>query len=133
MPVTVANPGDDENDKRLDRISNRFSKFRRHAKTDGSPEATQMRLNRAVNRKIASATGQSGASNLSFATGRPRDPLFYWRENNLPYDFYKEGEDILRRAAGKNRALDMALATWGDITFNYESTDTPDAVVTPTA
>ena len=29
-------------------------------------------------------------------------------------------------------ALDTALATWGDITFNYESTDTPDVVVTPT-
>ena len=25
-----------------------------------------------------------------------------------------------------------ALATWGDITFNYESTDTPDVVATPT-
>jgi ribulose-bisphosphate carboxylase large chain len=26
----------------------------------------------------------------------------------------------------------MALSTWGDITFNYESTDTPDVVATPT-
>ena len=29
--------------------------------------------------------------------------------------------------------LQMALDTWGDITFNYESTDTPDVVATPTA
>ena len=27
---------------------------------------------------------------------------------------------------------DVVLATWGDITFNYESTDTPDVVATPT-
>jgi ribulose-bisphosphate carboxylase large chain len=26
----------------------------------------------------------------------------------------------------------VALATWGDITFNYESTDMPDVVATPT-
>ncbi|MDN5932653.1 MAG: hypothetical protein L0I24_16575, partial [Pseudonocardia sp.] len=43
-----------------------------------------------------------------------------------------EGEAILKKAATKNRALDMALATWGDITFNYESTDTADVLATPT-
>ena len=42
------------------------------------------------------------------------------------------GEQILRKAANRNRALDTALATWGDITFNYESTDTPDVVATAT-
>src|ERR1700744_1438035 len=31
-------------------------------------------------------------SSVSFATGRPRDPLFYWRENNLPYDITKDSE-----------------------------------------
>jgi ribulose-bisphosphate carboxylase large chain len=25
------------------------------------------------------------------------------------------------------------LALWGDISFNYESTDTPDVVATPTS
>ena len=29
------------------------------------------------------------------------------------------------------RELDVALSTWGDITFTYESTDTPDAAPTP--
>jgi ribulose-bisphosphate carboxylase large chain len=43
-----------------------------------------------------------------------------------------EGEAILKTAAQRNRALEMALATWGDITFDYESTDTPDVVATPT-
>jgi ribulose-bisphosphate carboxylase large chain len=55
------------------------------------------------------------------------------KARNEGRDYYKEGEDILRKAASRNRALDMALATWGDITFNYESTDTPDVVATPTA
>jgi ribulose-bisphosphate carboxylase large chain len=54
------------------------------------------------------------------------------KARNEGVDYYKEGEEILRKAASKNRALDMALATWGDITFNYESTDVPDAVATPT-
>ena len=42
-----------------------------------------------------------------------------------------EGPDILRAAARHSRELDMALSTWGDVTFSYESTDTPDLVVTP--
>jgi ribulose-bisphosphate carboxylase large chain len=54
------------------------------------------------------------------------------KARNEGVDYYKEGEEILRKAASKNRALDMALATWGDITFNYESTDVPDVVATPT-
>jgi ribulose-bisphosphate carboxylase large chain len=55
------------------------------------------------------------------------------KARNEGRDYYKEGPDILKKAAARNRALDTALATWGDITFNYESTDTPDVVATPTA
>lgn len=73
---------------------------RRGAKTDGSPEAEQMRRNRQVSmRRSASAsepgyTGGAGrgGSSLSFATGRPRDPMFYWKQNNLPYDLYEHDE-----------------------------------------
>jgi ribulose-bisphosphate carboxylase large chain len=54
------------------------------------------------------------------------------KARNEGRDFCKEGPDILKKAASRNRALDVALATWGDITFNYESTDTPDVVPTPT-
>ncbi len=53
------------------------------------------------------------------------------KARNEGIDYLKEGEQLLRKAAAKNRALDMALATWGDITFNYESTDTADVVATP--
>ena len=46
--------------------------------------------------------------------------------------YFAEGDEILKEAAKKNHALDVALATWGDISFNYESTDTADVVATPT-
>ena len=39
----------------------------------------------------------------------------------------------LAEAAKTCQPLQMALETWGDITFNYESTDTPDVVATPTS
>jgi ribulose-bisphosphate carboxylase large chain len=54
------------------------------------------------------------------------------KARNEGRDFFKEGQEILKKAASRNRALDVALATWGDITFNYESTDTPDVVPTST-
>jgi hypothetical protein len=69
-----------------------------------TPEAREMRKNRSVNGRIArtatmrrtagggSAGASSGFSDIQFATGRPRDPLFYWRQNNLPYDFSQNEE-----------------------------------------
>ncbi|GAC1410186.1 MAG: form I ribulose bisphosphate carboxylase large subunit [Mycobacterium sp.] len=54
------------------------------------------------------------------------------KARNEGIDYFKEGPEILKKAAKKNHALDVALATWGDITFNYESTDMPDVVATPT-
>ncbi|MGI5164013.1 form I ribulose bisphosphate carboxylase large subunit [Spirillospora sp. CA-253888] len=53
------------------------------------------------------------------------------KARNEGRDFLAEGPDILRAAAKHSRELDVALATWGDITFTYESTDTPDVVETP--
>jgi ribulose-bisphosphate carboxylase large chain len=47
-------------------------------------------------------------------------------------DYYQEGPDILAHAAKGCPELDAALQVWKDITFNFESTDTPDYVVTPT-
>jgi ribulose-bisphosphate carboxylase large chain len=55
------------------------------------------------------------------------------KARNEGRDLLAEGEDILRAAARHSRELDIALATWGDITFNYEPTDVPDAVATPVA
>jgi ribulose-bisphosphate carboxylase large chain len=54
------------------------------------------------------------------------------KARNEGRDYFKEGRDILREAAKGNRALDMAINVWGEISFNYESTDTPDVLETPT-
>jgi len=54
------------------------------------------------------------------------------KARNEGRDYLREGRDILREAAKGSRALDMAIDLWGDITFNYESTDTPDVLATPT-
>ena len=54
------------------------------------------------------------------------------KARNEGRDFLREGEDILAAAARQCRELQAAIDTWGDITFNYESTDTPDVTPTPT-
>ncbi|MEI8105854.1 MAG: form I ribulose bisphosphate carboxylase large subunit [Actinomycetes bacterium] len=46
-------------------------------------------------------------------------------------DYYQEGPDILAKAAKGCPELNAALQVWKDITFNYESTDTPDVLATP--
>lgn len=66
-----------------------------------SPEVLEARKNRRANARTASVgrrtayaggSGGGGGSDIQFATGRPRDPLFYWRQNNLPYDFSQNEE-----------------------------------------
>ena len=41
-------------------------------------------------------------------------------------DIANEGPDILRDAAKWCKPLEAALKTWGDVTFDYTSTDTSD-------
>ncbi|MBJ7608410.1 MAG: form I ribulose bisphosphate carboxylase large subunit [Candidatus Dormibacteraeota bacterium] len=48
-------------------------------------------------------------------------------------DYVNEGPDILRAAAKWSPELRAALDVWGDISFNYESTDTSDVLSTPTS
>ena len=48
-------------------------------------------------------------------------------------DFKAEGPTSWPRQPRAASRCRRALDTWGDITFNYESTDTPDVVATPTA
>lgn len=61
----------------------------------------EMRRNRAVNSRVGrlTRTGSTvgggpagGGADIQFATGRPRDPMFYWRQNNIPYDVTKDDE-----------------------------------------
>jgi ribulose-bisphosphate carboxylase large chain len=55
------------------------------------------------------------------------------KARNEGRDYLAEGDDILRDLAKRSPELQTALDVWGDITFNYESTDTPDVVATPTS
>lgn len=62
---------------------------------------SEMRKNRRVNsRRTAAGTG--GAS-LTFATGRPQDPMFYWRQSNLPFEYDKPDE--LKKIRGYCRLI----------------------------
>jgi ribulose-bisphosphate carboxylase large chain len=54
------------------------------------------------------------------------------KARNEGRDLMEEGEEILRKASKKSQELQVALDVWGDVTFNYESTDTPDVLPTPT-
>ncbi|MDV3220605.1 form I ribulose bisphosphate carboxylase large subunit [Intrasporangium sp.] len=54
------------------------------------------------------------------------------KARNEGRDLVREGPDVLRSAAKTCRPLEVALATWGDVTFDYTSTDAPDAVPTAT-
>jgi ribulose-bisphosphate carboxylase large chain len=53
------------------------------------------------------------------------------KARNEGRDIKNEGPEILRKAAKFCTPLQQALDTWGDITFNYTSTDTSDYAVTP--
>jgi ribulose-bisphosphate carboxylase large chain len=46
-------------------------------------------------------------------------------------DYLREGPDILQQAAKWSPELRAALEVWGDVTFEYESTDVPDLLETP--
>jgi ribulose-bisphosphate carboxylase large chain len=50
---------------------------------------------------------------------------------NAGRDIVNEGAEILQKAAKWSPALATALEIWKDVSFNYESTDTPDVVATP--
>ena len=51
---------------------------------------------------------------------------------NSGRDYLADDKDILEEAARNSPELAAAMDVWKDIEFNYTSTDTPDAVVTPT-
>ena len=53
------------------------------------------------------------------------------KARNEGRDILNEGPDILRKAAQFCTPLKQALDTWGEISFNYTSTDTSDYAVTP--
>lgn len=46
-------------------------------------------------------------------------------------DYLNEGPEILEKAAKWSPSLKAALEVWKDVNFNFESTDTPDVLATP--
>ena len=50
---------------------------------------------------------------------------------NAGLDYVRDGPTILAEAAKTCTPLRQALDVWGDVTFNYASTDQPDFVATP--
>jgi ribulose-bisphosphate carboxylase large chain len=54
------------------------------------------------------------------------------KARNEGRDLLREGPDLLRNAAKSCEPLEAALSTWGDVTFDYTSTDAPDFVPTAT-
>lgn len=74
-----------EETTRLDEIQSMFRNARKGAGASSDNEiASEMAANRQVNRRVA-----SGGS-LALATGRPKDPLWYWRQGNLPYNIWDD-------------------------------------------
>jgi len=53
------------------------------------------------------------------------------KARNEGKNILEEGPSILRKAAEGCSPLKAALDTWGEISFNYTSTDTSDYAVTP--
>jgi hypothetical protein len=81
-----AQPNYDGEQSRIDRLFRRFS-----SRPSESGEEAEMRANRRVAQRRTAAAGFTGGGaggpSVDFATVRPRDPLFYWRQNNLPFQF----------------------------------------------
>jgi len=55
------------------------------------------------------------------------------KARNEGRDYMKEGPGILKKAGARCPELAAALDVWGDITFEFESTDVPDMVEVPTS
>jgi ribulose-bisphosphate carboxylase large chain len=53
------------------------------------------------------------------------------KARNEGRDYLAEGPDILAEQAKRSPELQTALDLWGEISFDYESTDTPDVMATP--
>lgn len=78
--------------KRMPRTGVNVSNLGGAAKDNTQEVISRMRKQRLGMRRTAAGATGTQTANVSFATGRPRDPMFYWRQNNLPFDVTKEDE-----------------------------------------
>jgi hypothetical protein len=72
-------------DTPADRVQGLFRAARTAGIQSDNPEVAEMAMNRAVNRRVA-----TGGADLSLASARPKDPLWYWRQGNLPYNIWDD-------------------------------------------
>lgn len=87
----------------------------RQGMADDDPAKAEMRLNRKVN-----MAKQGMGGDVTLASARPRDPMFYWRENNLPYDIEKpEVLKELRNICRKVYLTNPVIAACVDIFSKY--------------
>ena len=72
----------------INELRSMFSSIRPTAaqtgETTNQDVATEMRLNRLAK------TGGYGGGSISLAAERPNDPMFYWRNSNLPYNIWRQ-------------------------------------------
>lgn len=72
-----------------------FSAFRptASAANAGSQKEADLITEMGANRRISMQKNAAAAGgSISLATGRPTDPLFYWKNSNLPYNIWEKGE-----------------------------------------
>lgn len=81
---------------------------------DDSAEKNGMHFSR----RTASAARSAGGG-ISMATARPRDPMFYWEQNNLPYKW--DTEDGLKKIREYSRAVYMTHPIVGSAVDIYST------------
>lgn len=72
-------------DTPIERVQGLFRAARTAGIQSDNPEVVQMAMNRAVMQRVA-----TGGADLSLASARPKDPLWYWRQGNLPYNIWDD-------------------------------------------
>jgi len=84
---------------------------------DTSEIARAIRTNQRLGmQKTGVIGGGYNGSGISFATARPRDPMFYWREANLPFEYTKDDEIVrLRQYANLVYLTDPVIAACIDV------------------
>jgi hypothetical protein len=50
------------------------------------------RAKMSMSRRASQGTGVNNAPSMQMASGRPRDPMWYWKQNNIPFNFTEPAE-----------------------------------------
>lgn len=114
-------PGPYRDYETLERVARQaLANGRANGLHDTSAIASEMRMNRQANmQRTAVIGGGFNGSGISFATARPRDPMFYWRESNLPFEYTRDEEIIrLRQYARLVYLTDPVMASCIDV-YSY--------------